>query len=166
LELFHRGTADLGRAGRTSQMTNSGALFRRDVYLRYPHRSAGSPFIGSRWRLEAMVADGEHLYFEPRAVMVHAFGGWPFVFDLHRSQGYADMVTYAGGAPSARAVPRVILRRLIHEAATMRRVGSQFLRPYDWPLAVIVLFAQRFLELPGMWDAIRGREHPGNTTYR
>ncbi len=164
LNLIDRGFDDLGDSGLTIRVSNNGALYRRSVLEQFPYPDAITPFLSSRLRNHSMRQAGHRFHFERRAVMEHALGGWNFIRDLRRNSGYADMMGHDRIRFSA--IPKLLYKRWAHDVTICRRLGSQYLRPYDWPLTIFLLFFARFLEVPGMLDAISGRDRITKSSYR
>jgi len=163
--VLHRGALSRGRDGPTRRFASSGALFRRDVALEYPHLPAATPFLAARERRRRMLRDGHQFWFTRAAETIHAFDGLRFVLDLHRNVGYADMHTLGAGRPGIGTIPRAARRRLREELRSIWTARGE-LRPFDWPLVVALLLAARIAEAPGWADALRGRAAPAATNYR
>lgn len=164
LSLIDRGFDDLGAPGLTSQISNNGALYRRSVLEKIPYPDAATPFLSSRLRNQSIRHAGYLFFFEPRAVMQHAIGGWDFVRDFRRNTGYADMMSNKKIQRSE--VPKLLFWRLKREASDCMRLGFRYLRWYDWPLTIVLLLLARALEVPGMFDAIYGRGRIPGSSYR
>lgn len=164
LSLIDRSFDDLGRAGVSGSVSNNAALYRRSLLLQFPYPPAGTPFVSARLRAEAMRRAGHVFFFEPAAVVRHALGGWGFVRDFRRHTGYADLV----GHPTRglRAIPSLLWRRRRREIGDCLRLGSTYLRWYDWPLTTALLATLPLLELPGMLDVLRERTTVAKTSYR
>jgi hypothetical protein len=164
LSVLDRGFEDLGRPRLTPHVSNNAALYRRSLLEAFPYPEAVTPFATARLRVQGMRRAGHRFSFEPRAVTRHALGGWDFVKDFRRNTGHADMAMHQRMRWAL--IPRLLLRRLQSEWADCRRVGSRYLRWHDWPLALSLLIAVRFFEIPGMLDAIRNRSRLPYTAYR
>ncbi len=164
LNLLDRAWDDLGESGLTMHVSNNGAIYRRSVLERYPYPAAITPFFSAGDRNRRMVAAGHQFFFERSAVMEHAIGGWDFVRDFRRHSGYAAMMLY--GNPRYATLPIVTYKRIAREIKDCIRLGRKYLRWYDWPLTILLLQLLPFLELPGMVDAIRGRDVIPKTSYR
>ena len=164
LSLTDRGFDDLGESGLTHVVSNNGALYRRSVLEQFAYPDAITPFLSARLRNQLMREAGHQFYFERRAVMEHAIGGWDFVRDFRRNSGYADLMGH--GKIQYSAIPKLLCVRLVNEVRDFRRLGSQYLRWYDWPLAIFLLILARFLEVPGMFDAIYRRNNIPRSSYR
>jgi len=156
LTLLDRGFDDLGRSGPTRFISNNGALYRREVLEQFPYPDAPTPFLSSRNRNREIEKAGHRFVLERAAIMQHAIGGWEFMRDHRRNGGYADLAATADH--SYATIARRLGARLRDELADFRRVGPDYLKWYDWPLAVLLLIGVRFLELPGMIDALRKRD--------
>lgn len=164
LSLVDRSFDDLGRPGVTRFVSNNAALYRRSLLLRFPYPPAITPFTSARLRVQAMRQAGHVFFFEPAAVVRHAIGGWGFIRDYRRHTGYSDMIGHR--ARGLRSIPGLLWRRRRGEARDCLRLGSIYLRWYDWPLTVALLATAPVLELPGMLDALRERAAIPKTSYR
>lgn len=164
LTLVDRAFDDLGRPGSSSRVSNNAALYRRELLRTFPYPPAVTPFASARSRLDAIRKAGRVLYFEPGAVVQHAVGGLSFIRDFRRNTGYTDMVRHPDRF--ARAIPTLLLQRLYQEVGDCFRVGPSYLRWYDWPAVPVMLLVARVFEIPGMLDALRGRQDIPGTAYR
>jgi hypothetical protein len=160
LALLDRAWMDPGRPGPIEHISNNGALYRRELLARFPYPDEHSAFLSARLRNRAMFDAGARAYFESRAGMVHAFGGFRFAIDVRRNTGFADGRQYWAARGRHTSVPRalqaLLRRRFTAEWHDCLRVGRQYLRWYDWPLALLMLAALRLFELPGALAALRG----------
>lgn len=164
LSLLDRGFDDLGYPGVTRYISNNGALYRRELIEQFPYPDAISPFVSARLRAESIRRAGHQFFFEPQAVMQHAIGGWEFMRDFRRNTGYADIVLSQKLQYSA--ISKLLLKRLRKEWSDCLRLGPKYLRWYDWPIALTLLVILRIFEIPGMLDAVRGKNHIPSTSYR
>lgn len=165
LSLLDRGFDDFGRSSLTPYISNNGALYRRQVLEQFPYCEAITPFLSSRLRNQAMREAGYQFFFEPQAVMQHAIGGWDFVRDFRRNTGYSDMMSLSHRISYGEVI-RLLMRRLRGEWHDCKRLGKQYLQWYDWPFVFVMLVASRFLEIPGMLDAIQKQEQIPKSAYR
>jgi hypothetical protein len=163
LSLVDRSFDDLGRPGVTGYVSNNGALYRRSLLEQFPYPPAASPFTSSRLRTQAMREAGHLFYFEPAAVMRHGIGGWGFIRDFRRHTGYSDMI--CSPTRGLRSIPGLLWRRRQREIQNCLRLGSTYLRWYDWPLTAVLLAAAPVLEVPGMLDAVGERTTLPKTAY-
>ena len=169
LAVLDRAWMDPGRPGPIEHISNNGALYRRDLLARFPYPDEHNAFLSARLRNRAMFDAGARAYFEPRAGMVHAFGGLRFALDVRRNTGFADAQQYwaRGRRPSVpRALWALMRRRFGDEWRDCLRVGPQYLRWHDWPLTLVMLAVLRFFELPGALAALRGAPALERTSYR
>ena len=164
LSLSDRGFDDLGESGLTVHVSNNGALYRRSVLEQFPYPDAITPFLSARSRTQLMREAGHQFYFERGAVMVHAIGGWDFIRDFRRNTGYAALMSHEKIKYST--IPILLYKRFLNETSSCRRLGVQYLHWYDWPLTVFLLLFSRFLEVPGMFDAINKRNRIKSSSYR
>jgi hypothetical protein len=96
--------------------------------------------------------------------MRHAIGGFDFIRDFRRNTGFADMKRRE--RRGRRHIPRLLLHRLGSEFSLCMRLGTAYLRWYDWPLVIVLLALARCLEVPGMLDALRGADEIPESSYR
>ena len=164
LTVLDRSFDNLGRAGQTPHVSNNGALYKSSVLKEFPYPQAATPFLSSRLRIKTMENHGHKFYFEPRAVMRHAIGGWDFIRDFRRNTGYADMMEHTRRESSQ--ILKLLGRRFKREYADCFRLGPKYLRWYDWPLLILLLGVVSFLEIPGMLDALRGGKSIPQSAYR
>lgn len=164
LTLLDRGFNDPGSVSETPHLSNNAALCERSFLLEYPYPHHSSPFVSSRERISLMQRDGHRFLANPDAVVMHAMEGWGFVRDLRRSVGFGDMVW----ADDRRwtAIPRLLWTRMRAEFGDCLRLHRRYIRWYDWPLLAFLLIFLRFLEVPGMLDALAGKAVPERTGYR
>ena len=164
LSLLHRGFSDLGHSGLTGHISNNGALYRRDVLEQFPYPESITPFLSNWKRKNHMKKYGHLLFFERSAEMVHALEGWKFIVDLHRHRGYAAMMI--DGQPAWSRIPWLLVKSLITECSSLFRLGNNYLEYYDLVPALAFLVILPFLEIPGMLDAIKERDHIPGSVYR
>lgn len=170
LALLDRAWMDPGRPGPIEHISNNGALYRRELLARFPYPDEPNAFLSARLRNRAMFDAGARAYFESRAGMVHAFGGLRFALDVRRNMAFADGRQDGAARGRRTSVPRALWllgrRRFADEWHDCLRVGPQYLRWYDWPLALLMLGALRLFELPGALAALRGAPTLERTSYR
>lgn len=164
LSVLDRSFDDLGDCGPTPHASNNGAMYKRSVLERFPFPEAVSSFQAGRLRLKKMREAGIKFYFEPRAVMRHALGGYNFIRDFRRNTGHADMIEH--NPKSISEIPRLLVRRARFEWADCRRMGPKYLKVYDWPLLVALFPVTSLLHVPGMMDAIKERKAIPNSAFR
>lgn len=164
LNLIDRSFDDLGRSGPAYVISNNGALYRTDVLRRFPYPEAGTPFLSARLREQAIARAGHLCYFVRDAVTRHAVGGFGFMFDVHRNTGYSDVMM---GKTRRWTLPlEIAARRFKNNVGQALRLGGQYLRWYDWPLWLLLLFATRVPEMIGALDAMRGVKTIPGSAYR
>ena len=167
--LLDRGFQNPGCAGPVGHGSNNAALYRREVLERFPFSHRENPFLAGHLRNRAMEAAGVGIWFLPEACTRHAFHGLRFLADVRRNTGYADARAHLalGRGGRGRLVTALALSadRLRREAADCRRVGRQYLRWHDWPLALLLLLWVRVYEWPGL---LRGLSDAplGQSAYR
>lgn len=163
LSLLDRGYMDLGHAGRIHQISNNSALFRRELLEKFPYPKSGSPFISAFLRLQAINHSDQVLFFEPRAVVFHAFS-LSLENDLRKNRGFMQMTL----APTQQVstILKIAIKNFWSEVGTCKRLGRTYLRLFDWPITFLLLLGLRFLEIPGMIDALRKKQVVTGTAYR
>lgn len=169
--LLDRGFQNPGRAGPVGHGSNNAALYRRALLERFPFPHRENPFLAGHLRNRAMEAAGVGIWFLPEARTRHAFHGLRFLADVRRNTGYADARAHRaltgedGGRGRLATALALSADRLCREAADCRRVGRQYLRWHDWPLALLLLLWVRVYEWPGL---LRGLSDAplGETAYR
>ena len=170
LGVLDRAWMDPGQPGPSTDVSNNGALYRRALLERFPYPDEPSAFVSARIRNRAILASGARVCIEPRAVMVHGFGGLRFEVDMRRNVGFADGREYRRDLGlqrfSAWALAALVRRRLAQEWGDCRRLGARYLRWYDWPLAILMLGCVRAFELPGTVAGLRGASALEHTAYR
>ena len=150
--------------GPTSHVSNNGAIYRREVLEQFPYPQAVNAFRAASERNAAMRQAGHRFVFTPDAQMQHAIGGWSFLRDYHRNNGYAHMKRFR--AQRISGIPRLMLGRLRSIAERCWRHSRRYLRWYDYPLTLMLMVAVVLLEVPGMLDAIHQREQIPGSSYR
>lgn len=164
LSLVDRSFDDLGRPGLTPRVSTNAALYRHSLLTRFPYPESATPFGSAILRMQAMARAGDvRFFFEPAAVVRHAIGGWDFIRDFRRHIGYVDMMS--DPARRLRSIPRLLWWRFSLHGRDCLRLGRSYLRWYDWPLAVAILAATPFLQVPGMLDAWRERDAIPRTSF-
>lgn len=165
LNLLDRSFDDLGKPGTTPYISNNGAVYRRSVLKEFPYPDAATPFLSSRLRNKQIREAGHGSYFHPDAVTFHEIGGLGFIIDVRRNMGYSDMNTFAEKVGYS-SIPGLMKRRLKKELSYCKRLGTKYLRWWDWPLFAVMAPIIPCLEVPGMIDAIQQKVTIANTAYR
>ncbi|WP_322891808.1 MULTISPECIES: glycosyltransferase family A protein [unclassified Yoonia] len=172
--LFDRGfMLDRTTDGRVVHVSNNGALYRKDVLLRFPYAPDPSPFVSAHRRQNAMRDAGVRFGLVTQAAQFHAFGGWPFIVDVRRNKGFQDAVMHPPSARAPRSLSRRIgwyLRRfgknILSDYRLLRRAFGVYCKPHDLPLAVLYPFIVRPIETRGAMLALRGHAALPDTAYR
>jgi len=165
LNLLHRAFDDYGRPSTSIFISNNGALNRRPVLEAFPYPEAITPFLSSRLRNRRLLEAGHRFFFHPEARMLHAIGGLPFLFDVHRNVGYSDMMQAPHG-PTIGSILRVLLQRTKRESSDLRRLGDSYLTGFDRLLLPLFQLVGRCFETVGMVDALLGRRSIPHSAYR
>lgn len=155
---------DYGKSGPSHHISNHAALYRAAVLKRHPYPAAPSPFVAARLRNAGIARDGHKVFFEHAAVTQHDIGGFDFIFDFRRNNGYAEIA--CSRKPGWMLIPRRLAARMYGEAGDILRVGWKYLRPLDWPLLAFMYFWVRIPETVGMIDALRGEARVPGSAHR
>jgi hypothetical protein len=164
LNLLDRSSHDLGRSAETTKISNNSALYKTDVLKRFPYPKAGTPFLAARYRNRQIIASGERCFFERRALARHAVGGLRFVVDYRRNSAYSDAMMLK--RRTWFALPILLWRRLRSSIRAAARLGTEYLRWYDWPLWLVMAVAVRVPETIGIAEAVRKAEVLRGSAYR
>ncbi|MEA5412741.1 glycosyltransferase [Synechococcus sp. BA-120 BA3] len=165
LNLLHRAFDDYGRPSPSSFISNNGALYRRAVLEAFPYPEAITPFLSARLRNRRLLEAGHTVFFHPEARMLHAIGGLPFLFDVHRNVGYSDIMQAPRG-PTIGSILPVLLQRTKRETRDLRRLGDSYLKGFDRLLLPLFQLVGRCFETVGMVDALLRRPSIPHSAYR
>lgn len=167
--LLDRGFQNPGAAGPVRHGSNNAALYRRSVLERFPFSHQENPFLAGYLRNRALRQAGVGIWFLPEARTRHAFHGLAFLADVRRNTGFADGRLHRTAGWDGRRLWRTALAltagRFRRELAVYRRVGGQYLRWHDWPLALSLLVGLKIYEWRGLLRGL-GDEGLGQTAYR
>ncbi len=171
LGLLSRSYLDPGRSGPTHFISGNAAAFKRDVYCRHP-LPVGMGAFASRIQSEAFLRDGATLWFDPELVVVHDFEGWPMEWDIRRNLGYGTVITRLRDdrLPYARliragvmAIPLIVAGKTFDGIRDCLRCFRHYdVRMYELPLALALTVVTHVAEIPGMWQAFRGKAIAGS----
>ena len=174
LGLLSRSYLDPGGRGLTRFISGNAACFRRGVYRRHP-LPVGLGAFASRIQSEAFLRDNETLLFDPELVVVHDFEGWPMERDIRRNHGYSTIITRLRDdrLPHARlvragvmAIPLIVAGKTLDSIRDCLRCFRHYnVKTYELPLVWVLTVVTHILEIPGMWQAFRGKTILG-TQYR
>ncbi len=166
LALLERGYLDPGSAGPTRYLGNHAAVYRRDVLLAHPFHETAGPF-SSRLQSEAILRSGHLLWFEPSAVVWHAYNGWQAQLDILRNAGFGTVITRQLDAQQPFAalvtlgissIPLFVVGKAIAAIVDSLRCFPHYgIRHRELPLLIGLAVLARCLEAPGMWRALRGQ---------
>jgi hypothetical protein len=128
--------------------------------------------FASRIQSEAFLRDGATLVFDPELVVVHDFEGWPMEWDIRRNLGYGTVITRLRDdrLPYARliragvmAIPLIVIGKTVDSIRDCFRCFRQYnVKLYELPLALALTVVTHVLEIPGMWQAFRGKAIAGS----
>ena len=164
LSLLHRSWYDTGKSGSTDYVSNNGAIYERAVLEKYPYPDSTTPFLSAHLRNDRILADGHRIYFDRDVIMRHAVGGWSFLWDLQRNKGHQAMSYH--GPRSVFSMRRLLTAKLHQNVRDCRRVGSDYLRWYDWPLVPVIVLAEALPYCVGMIHALNDVQHIPGSSYR
>jgi hypothetical protein len=171
--LLERAYIEHGGRGKTRHIANNGAGFRRSAYLQNP-LPTGIGVFASQLQAEAMQRTGQHLFFEPRMRVIHAFE-WSFDREHRTALGYGAIQTRRSDAK----MPYAHLARLGYASVAIFALG-RFLKAsvqavryhrlydvgwYELPAAFVMAGVGCAMEIPGMMRAVRN-EPPPVTRFR
>jgi cellulose synthase/poly-beta-1,6-N-acetylglucosamine synthase-like glycosyltransferase len=171
--LIHRGYIEEKGISPTIFVCNNGALYRRELLEAYRYDDMDNPFVTGRTRHNAMEKAGVKLLFHPQAVVVHEFGGWKFLREVHRNLGFSDgreawlardqPLSWRAKLPLSFALAG---ERLWWDLCTCRKAAGNFIYWYDWPLVILLLIVFRCIEWPAMARGLAGEQTLRSTAYR
>ncbi|MBI3802074.1 MAG: glycosyltransferase family 2 protein [Deltaproteobacteria bacterium] len=174
LSLLSRAYVDRGGPGEVRHLSYNNAAFHTNVLLSHPFPTSTNPFV-SALHAGAILQDGGHLWFEPKAQVTHAFGGWTVECDVSRNAGWATVAIRQmdSQARLARlvslghgAIPVFVLISLLRSWGRVLRLWHHYgLAWYEVPIALGVAAATSVMQIPGMRAALRGRTI-ADTPYR
>jgi hypothetical protein len=164
LNLLDRSAQDLGESAETTRISNNNALYKTDVVKRFPYPEAITPFLSARLRNQKILGSGVRCFFERRALARHAVGGLRFVVDYRRNSAYSDAMMLK--RRTWFALPILLWRRLRSSIRAAARLGTEYLRWYDWPLWLVMAVAVRVPETIGIAEAVRKAEVLRGSAYR
>jgi hypothetical protein len=128
--------------------------------------------FASRIQSEAFLRDGATLLFDPELVVVHDFEGWPMERDIRRNHGYSTVITrlrddrlpYAGLIRMGPiAIPLIVAGKTFDSLRDCLRCFCQYnVKLHELPLALALTVVTHVLEIPGMWQAFRGKAIAGS----
>lgn len=170
-ELLDRGLMERTRNGNAIHVSVNGALYRRKMLEQYPFPPEPNPFIAAELRLRHMHEDGIRLGVEPKAVIRHAFHGVPFMIDMRRNKGFQGARILAAKAEHRDAsILRLawlsVIRSARDDGRSVRALGGERLRWWDWPLLLATFLAVRIPEFAGGLAARTPERFEQSTSYR
>jgi hypothetical protein len=163
--LLSRAYVDRGKPGEVRQLSNNNAAFRKGVLLSHPFPTSDNPFVEAL-HAGAIMQDGRRLWFEPRARVVHAFGGWRVECDVSRNAGWATVAIRQMDSQARLAwlvslgyasIPVFVLICLLRSWGRLLRLRSYYgLAWYEVPISFGIAAALNAMQVPGMHAALRG----------
>jgi len=158
----------------TQHISNNNGAFRREVLQKHPLPTEAGPFA-SKLHAGSILRDGWKLWFEPRAVVTHAFDGWSMENDIRRHTGYGILMVRQldPGLPYAwmarlgyLSIPLLVIARLFESWARVLRFHRSYqVRWYELPLVLGLAIPVHAMEIPGMIRAVQRRPIT-QTAYR
>jgi len=164
MNLLHRSWFDHGRSCPTTYISNNGAIYRREVLQQFPYPNSATPFVSAEIRNGKIQQAGYRSYYEREALMKHAIGGISFVWDLQRNKGHQSMTSAPHQAYSQ--IPRLLGAKVKSNIKNCGRLGSEYLRWYDWPALIFFMFAELVPFSVGMVEAVNKVEVLSGSAYR
>ena len=166
MALLARSYVEGDATGRTIHISNNNAVFRRDVFLRYPLPEDCCVFA-SNLQSEPMRRAGVRMMFEPRMEVVHAYDGWPTELEMRKSLGYGVIATRLA-SPDTRysrllrlglaSIPIAIAGRVLNSCRlAVRNAAVYGVRWFELPAVAVLALAACMMEAPGMLRAVRGQ---------
>jgi hypothetical protein len=174
LSLLSRAYVDRGSPGPVRQLSNNNAAFRKAVLVAQPYPTSANPFVEAL-HAGAILRNGGQLWFEPRARVLHAFGGWKAECEVSRNAGWATVAIRQGDSQARLAwlvalgtasIPVFALICLLKSWGRMLRLWRCYgLAWYEVPVGLGIAAASSAMQIPGMRAALRG-EMIADTAYR
>lgn len=171
--LLDRGYIERKGVGAVAYVCNNGALYRREFLEAHLYSPEKNPFVAGRQRSERMADSGKTLLFQPAAIAVHEFGGFPFFYDVRLNQGFSEgrwAYLQHGGKIAKWHRPLLqlylALIKVKCDFLISFKAASAFIYWYDWPLVIGLIFLSRVFEWPGMSAGLSGKENLPATSYR
>lgn len=166
LSLLSRAYVDRGSPGEVHQLSNNNAAFRKAVLIAHPFPRSDNPFVAAL-HAGVIMRDGGRLWFEPRARVTHAFGGWTAECDVSRNAGWATIAIRQVGSQARLAwlvslgyasIPVFVLITLLRSWGRLLRLWRYYgLAWYEVPLSFGIAAVINAMQIPGMREALRGR---------
>lgn len=159
--------------GDAVHISNNGALYEKELLLKFPYEEHASPFITGHKRQIDMKKDGIRFGLNRQAILYHAFDGWPFLFDLRKNKGfqYQIMRSYMLGI-SANTTQKFSWTFIMFgegirsDFRTLWLSFKNFCKPRDLPLALIYPFIVRSFEIWGAVSSHTGHQFVPGSSYR
>lgn len=164
LNVLHRSWDDLGKSGRTSKISNNGAIYQRDILERFPYPDSATPYLSAELRNRQIQQAGHQFYFERNATMKHAIGGLQFIWDFQRNKGHQAISV--NNNLNITIMPVLLLKKTYRDFKNCFRRGKEYLRWLDWLLLPIIMILEVIPYLVGMSDAIRKLDSIPGSAYR
>jgi hypothetical protein len=172
--LLSRSYVDRGDPGEVRHFSNNNGAFRKEVLLAHPFPASDNPFVAAL-HAGAILRDGGRLWFEPRARVVHAFGGWDLERDVSRNAGWATVAIRQGDSQARLAwlttfgyasIPVFVLICMLRSWGRLLRLRRPYgLAWYEVPIGFGIAAATSLMQVPGMRAALRRRAIT-DTSYR
>jgi hypothetical protein len=171
--LLDRGYIERKGIGAVSYVCNNGALYRREFLEAHPYSSEKNPFVAGRQQSARMANSGKTLFFQPAAIAVHEFGGFPFFYDVRLNQGFSEgrwAYLQRGGKIAKWHRPLLqlylALIKIKCDFLISFKTAPGFIHWYDWPLVIGLIFLSRVIEWRGTTIGLSGKENLPATSYR
>jgi len=165
LSLLSRAYVDRGGPGETRHFSNNNGAFRKEALLTHPFPTSDNPFVAAL-HAGVILRDGGRLWFEPRARVVHAFGGWALEREVSRNAGWATVAIRRVDSQARLAwlvslgyasIPVFVLICMLRSWGRLLRLRRHYgLAWYEVPVGFGIAAATSLMQIPGMRAALRG----------
>jgi hypothetical protein len=161
MNLFHRSYDDPGKSDITNLVSNNGAVYKKDILLKYPYPDAVTPFESAERRNNLMRVDNLKFYYERQVTMQHAIGGVSFIWDVGRNKGHQLMAIH-----KRRNIFALYLKKLKVDLKHINKLGTTYLKWYDWPLVPMIIILDVIPFFKGAIEAMSNKKILVGSAYR
>nr|MCH9698331.1 glycosyltransferase [Gammaproteobacteria bacterium] len=122
LNVLHRSWDDLGKSGRTSRISNNGAIYQREILEKFMYPDSATPYLSAELRNRQIQKAGYQFYFERNATMKHAIGGLHFIWDFQRNKGHQSISVNRNH--NIIIMPFLLLKKVYRDFNNSFRIGK------------------------------------------